>query len=143
MKLLRVEESVQINRPLPEVFKRWSSAQALATWFAPMATRPPHVTMDFREGGAFSIEMDLGDGGVHVTTGQFLEIVQDKRIAMAWHCDAWDDPSSHVEVTFDEGEEGTVVHVRHSKITSQPARDGQLFGWQSCLTQLRLQLLET
>lgn len=132
-----IEESVRIERPRSEVFDAWSSGRQLAAWFAPMAVRPPDVEMLFEEGGPFTIRMDLGPGGIHLTKGRFLEIVPDECIRMTWHCDAWSDPPSEVKVTFEHDGSGTVVRVRHQRITSEQAREGQQFGWDACLTELR------
>ena len=136
-----VEESVRIERPVASVFDAWSSGPALADWFAPMAVRPPTVEMLFEVGGSYRIEMDVGPGGVHVTEGQFLEIVGNEMIRMTWRCDAWLDPPSEVEVTFVPKDDSTVVRISHTRITSGPACEGQRFGWQACLAQLRLTLV--
>ena len=137
-----VEESVSIKRPRAAVFAAWASPEALATWFAPMAVRPPAIRMHFAVGGPFRVEMDLGAQGVHITEGRFLEIVPNERIRLTWRCDAWDDPPSEVEVTFTDRGEHTVVRVRHSHITSLPAQEGQRYGWAACLGELRAQLHE-
>lgn len=138
-----VEESVRIERVVHDVFGAWSSGSAIATWFAPMAIRPPMVDLSFEVGGSYRIEMDLGPGGIHLTEGRFLEIAKDERIRMTWRCDAWDDPPSVVEVTFTPDGEDTIVHVRHAEISSSDALEGQIFGWQGCLAQLRTVLLNT
>ena len=135
-----MEESVRIERPVRDVFRAWSSAARLATWFAPMAVRTADVEMLFEEGGSFRIQMDLGPGGIHLTEGRFLEIVPDERIRMTWRCDAWSDPPSEVAVTFVLDGGATIVQVRHEKISTEPARQGQLFGWNACLGQLQLVL---
>ena len=137
-----VEESIRIERPIASVFDAWSTGPALADWFAPMAVRPPTVEMLFEVGGSYRIEMDVGAGGVHVTEGEFLDIVRNESIRMTWRCDAWADPPSEVEVTFTLEDDSTAVRVRHTRITSVPACEGQRFGWQACLTQLRLTLLD-
>jgi uncharacterized protein YndB with AHSA1/START domain len=138
---LVVEDSVRIERPVARVFDAWSSGPALADWFAPMAVRPPIVEMLFEVGGPYRIEMDVGGGGVHITEGHFLEIVGEERIRMTWRCDAWLDPPSEVDVTFVPENASTVVRIRHTRITSGPACEGQSFGWQACLAQLRLTLV--
>ena len=93
-----IEMKVDIARSPQAVFSAWASADALAAWFAPMAVRRPDVTMDFRIGGTYSIAMELPDGSVHTTTGEFQDIVPAARIVMTWHCDAFPDPASLVTV---------------------------------------------
>ena len=132
----RVEESVLIERPTPDVFAAWSTGPSLAAWFAPMAVRPPEVEMAFKEGGTYRIVMDLGPGGVHTIVGQFIEIVPNERISMSWRCDAWVDPPSKVDVTFEPLDQATVVWVRHTHITTGEALEGQTMGWKTCLANL-------
>lgn len=132
-----VHEMVRIEAPVSKVYSAWTSGQAMGAWFAPMAVKPPTIEMDFRVGGRYRIEMDLGAGGVHLTEGEFLALEPDARIVMSWQCSAWVDPPSEVEIRFSADGHATVINVRHQRITSEPAQEGQRFGWTACLGELR------
>ena len=82
MSELLIDKFVHIRRPPATVFAAWSTAEALAKWFAPMAEQPPDVSMEFAVGGCYSIRMPLPDGSVHTTRGEFREIVPDEKIVM-------------------------------------------------------------
>ncbi|NKB89234.1 MAG: hypothetical protein GKS06_13535 [Acidobacteria bacterium] len=138
-----VEEAVRIDRTVNEVFAAWTSGARLAAWFAPMGATPPDVEMQFEQGGKFRIVMDLGPGGIHITRGHFVEIVEHKLIRMSWQCDAWADPPSEVEVRFEADGQATIVKVRHRGITSPLAEEGQKFGWQACLAGLAAALSDS
>lgn len=135
-----IDITVHIRRPVADVFAAWSSASALAEWFAPMAERAPDVDMDFVVGGAYCIVMPLPDGSVHTTRGEFREIVQDARIVMTWQCDAFADPPSLVEVSFSPSGGGTDLQVIHRSFESGDTRNAHLGGWEACLGELVRQL---
>jgi uncharacterized protein YndB with AHSA1/START domain len=131
---------VHINREPADVFAAWSSAAALASWFAPMASENLDVEMEFAEGGTYSIAMPLPDGSVHTTKGVFREIVDNEKIVMTWRCDAFDDPETLVEVLFSPSGRGTEVRVRHETFASPETCTAHHGGWEACLGELARQL---
>ena len=133
---LQIDITVHIARLPVDVFAAWSSAAALASWFAPMAERKPDVEMDFRVGGAYSIVMPLPDGSVHTTKGIFRDIVSNRKIVMTWRCDAFNDPESLVEVTFTRSGDGTDLRVRHWSFEASETCDAHRGGWEACLGAL-------
>ena len=49
MQPIRLEEQIHIEKPVEDVFQAWTTAGALADWFAPMAVTRPAVDLDFRK----------------------------------------------------------------------------------------------
>ena len=143
MSELLIDITVHINRPVNEVYDAWTSSDALASWFAPMATQKPEVAMEFVVGGRYSIEMPLPDGSVHTTTGVFREIVQNVAIVMTWHCDAFQDPESQVDVRFFESDGGTDIHLKHMTFDLAETCDAHRGGWEACLSELDKYLTTT
>lgn len=135
-----IDLTVHIRRPPSEVFAAWSTAKALAAWFAPMAVRRPDIEMDFSVGGHYSIEMHMPDGSVHTTRGVIREIVEDEKIVMTWHCDAFEDPETVVEVHFQPSGDGTDIHLLHRTFDTSQTCDAHRGGWQACLGELARQL---
>jgi uncharacterized protein YndB with AHSA1/START domain len=135
-----LEAETRISRPPQAVFAAWSTAEALARWFAPMAVVPPIVELDFRQGGRYSIRMTLPNDKVFVTAGVFQQIVTNERIVMTWRCDAFADAESLVTVMFIADGEDTVVKVTHERFESPDTRDNHRHGWELCLERLRLVL---
>lgn len=128
-----IDISVHIKRPLKEVFAAWTSAEEFASWFAPMATRKPDVEMEFVVGGRYAIVMPLPDGSVHTTAGVYQEIIPNESIVMTWHCDAFEDPESLVEVRFTASDSGTDIHLIHKTFDSDETCDAHRGGWETCL----------
>lgn len=141
MSELQIDMTVHIERAPADVFAAWSSAEVLASWFAPMAVDTLDVSMEFVVGGKYSIAMPLPDGSVHTTSGEFREIVLNQKIVMTWRCDAFDDPESVVEVSFSEAGAGTDLHLVHQRFESTDTCANHRMGWDACLGNLR-QLLE-
>lgn len=80
-KLLEVKR--EFNVPVDQLFAAFTTADALKSWWWPKGLYSDRVDVDFREGGTYFINMkgfDRGGGGV---TGQFEEIINNKRIVMS------------------------------------------------------------
>lgn len=81
-KLLVIER--EFNVPVDQLFEAFTTDKALKTWWWPKGLYSDHVEWEFREGGYYFINLkglDSGGGGGGVT-GQFEEIVNNKRIVM-------------------------------------------------------------
>lgn len=138
----RIEERIDIARPVEEVFAAWTTASALAQWFAPMAVTTPTVKLDFRVGGRYSIRMLLPDEQVFTTSGTFRQIEPNEKIVMTWRCDAFPDPETVVTVRFRPHGDGTTVSVLHERFENEPTQANHRQGWVLCLDRLRA-VLET
>ena len=137
MQAIRLEEEIHIDKQPEEVFLAWTTADALAEWFAPMAVIKPNVELDFRDGGQYSIRMSLPDDQVFTTVGVFEEIVTNEKIVMTWRCDAFPDPSTMVTVLFLAHETGTTVKVSHERFESDDTCANHKHGWELCLAELK------
>lgn len=79
-KLLIVERN--FNCPVNQLFKAFTTPEALKIWWWPKGLFTDRVDMDFREGGMYFINMkgfDQGGGGM---TGHFEQIVENQKIVM-------------------------------------------------------------
>lgn len=137
MQSIRLEEEIHIERPVDIVFRAWSTADALADWFAPMAVERPDVELDFRQSGHYAIRMRLPGGQVFTTAGVFEEIVPNRRIVMTWRCDAFPDPTTRVTVRFIEDGAGTIVKVLHENFENADTCTNHSHGWELCLAELQ------
>src|ERR1700687_511503 len=133
--------SLQIARTIPapreKVFRAWTQAQALKTWFAPTEkyiTRIPHL--DVRPGGRYRIEMEI-EGKSHIVVGTYQEVVPPERLVFTW---TWETEPRHGEsvVTIDLVERAgkTELTLTHEKVPSDAARDEHNKGWTGSLDRL-------
>jgi uncharacterized protein YndB with AHSA1/START domain len=137
MRILRLQEEIHIARPVHDVFEAWSTADALAKWFAPMAITKPTVNLEFREGGRYSIRMPLPGNQVFTTAGEFREIVTDSKIVMTWRCDAFPDAATLVTQRFHPDGTGTTVNVMHENFDYDDTCANHKQGWELCLAKLK------
>ena len=80
-----IEIRREFNFPVARLFEAFKTSQALKAWWWPKAFHADRVDIDFREGGKYFINMkgfERGGGGM---TGQFEEIMENKRIVMTDH----------------------------------------------------------
>lgn len=79
-RLLEIEREFDV--PVSQLFEAFKTSEALKIWWWPKNLYTDRVDLNFREGGRYYINMkgfDQGGGGM---TGQFKEIVENKRIVM-------------------------------------------------------------
>lgn len=137
--------SATLFRTIPggvaEVYAAWLSPDLLRRWLAPEPYLARRVEVDPRVGGAYRIEHVGSDGSLHVTTGEFRELVANRRIAMTW---SYQGPFTElggqetlVEVDFREAGSGrTEITLHHSRVSGEQALDGFTAGWTACLGKL-------
>jgi uncharacterized protein YndB with AHSA1/START domain len=82
-KLLEIRRDFQV--PVVRLFEAFGSAEALKAWWWPDGLHADRIDLQFREGGRYFISMKGQVQGKDVSggmTGEFEEIVENKRIVM-------------------------------------------------------------
>jgi uncharacterized protein YndB with AHSA1/START domain len=79
--------------PRADVWRAWTTREALQQWFGPQGFTLPHATLDFRPGGHFHYRLE-GPGGT-VVWGKFFfrEIVPETKLVLV---DAFSDPAGGI-----------------------------------------------
>jgi len=139
---LTVNATNTINAPIQTVFDAWLNAETLAKFILPMPGMPnPKVENDAREGGKFSIIMQVGDDKIP-HTGEYLEINRHEKLVFSW-----ESPSSvtgsKVTLLFSElGKNQTTVKLSHVKFADEETRANHDNGWNNILEALKTTLNE-
>ena len=123
--------------PREKVFRAWTEAQALKSWFAPTdkyVTRIPQL--DVRVGGLYRIEMEF-EGKTHTVVGAYREVKPPEKLVFTWR---WETEPAHGDTLvtielFDHGGKTEVV-LTHERFPSDAARDEHNKGWTGCLDRL-------
>lgn len=117
------------NAPRELVFDAWIDPEQVARWYGPSAFSNKDVEVDARPGGSFKVVMVSPDGTEGPTGGEFIEVSPHNRIVYrtttaelsegfaqmvrgqleAIGADPERKLESHVTVTFDEHDEGTLL----------------------------------
>lgn len=131
-------ESVRVTHRFaasPErIFNAWTNAKLLARWLAPIADADP------RAGGRFRLQVSR-DGDTHVVTGEYLEFVPARLLAMTWIYEGPMAPNQKVNtrvvVDFRKNGSGAEVSVRHEGLSHPVYRDAIRSGaWTKALEAL-------
>ena len=117
-----VEVSIRIEARPETVFRYFVDPVRMRAWMGVAADLDP------RPGG----ELRVNVNGADVALGEYVEVVPPERIVWTWGWEGSDTVpagSSTVEVTLEPDGEATVVHLRHSGLPDDDARDNHRKGW--------------
>lgn len=106
----------------PEDIKQWNSASD--DW------QTPSVSVDLREGGAFSSRMEAKDGGMGFDFGGTYTKIETHRLI------EYDFGDRHARVEFVSQEGGVLVRVTFDAEAENPIEQ-QRAGWQSILDSFK------
>jgi len=130
-----------IDAPVAEVFAAWTNPMIVRRWMVPMLCRALEVEADPRPGGTFRMVLKGPLGGRHVTTGEYREVVPNRRLVQTWVLEGYgktlDRYPTVLTVDFRElGQRTTEVTIRQEQLRTKQDRSGNLMGWKLCLRKL-------
>ena len=127
------------NAPRERVFDAWTHPEIASKFFGPGDVVARDITMDVREGGAYSITMDIPDDENMIVRGKYREVRRPERLVMTW---SWkeDDPKDEIEslltLDFNEKDGGTELVLTHEQLASVESAERHKGGWTQILDQL-------
>jgi uncharacterized protein YndB with AHSA1/START domain len=133
---LSVNISKTINAPIEKVFDAWLDPLLLTQFILPApGMMQPLVENDARDGGRFSIIMQVGDERIP-HTGTYLVLERPHRLAFSWESPFSTDDSV-VTLIFDAIDSNTTrLDLNHVKFINEEARANHEGGWNNILDQL-------
>ncbi len=132
-----VEVSRVIHAPITAVFDAWIRPELRKRWWACGSCDVCEI--DARVGGLYRIGThDSGKGQAYIAVGEFQLIDRPTRLTYTW---SWQQPEDFVEdslvsVRFEEVQNGTRVHVTHSRFATQGHASPHRDGWEQGLEAL-------
>lgn len=129
-----IEREIVLTRvfeaPRELVFKAWTDADHISTWFGPKGFICTTHEIDVRVGGRWRFDYLAPDGTVYDNRVVFLEVKYPERIVFDHGSDKDDDPHRfHVTITFDEQDDKkTVLTLRQLHPTAEQRKRGIGFG---------------
>ena len=96
---------------------------------------------DVRVGGRFRVRFRMLAGTAHESAGEYLDVVESKRLVMSWHWTNGGEPAEAGEVAriefdlkpLDSGTELTFIHAR---LKTGGSRSSHERGWAGALDKL-------
>ena len=121
------------------LFDLWTDPAHLAKWWGPIGWRMVRCEIDLRLNGRWHTWLLTGRNEERSIGGQYLDIVPPERLVFTWEFPA-DGPDKTpqitiVTVTFLEDGDGTLLQIKHQKLTTGQAVDMDV-GWSSTLDAL-------
>jgi uncharacterized protein YndB with AHSA1/START domain len=125
-----------IDAPIEKVFDAWLDPEYLSRFMLPMPGMPhPKTEVDGREGGRFTIYMDVGEE-IIPHSGTYLELNRPNRLVFSWESPFSADDSS-VTLEFSTLESGsTEIELTHVRFIDEESRSNHEAGWGNILSVL-------
>ncbi len=129
------------DAPVAELFAAWTDATLMREWLVPIFCKIIDASVDARPGGSYRIVMRGPFGGKHITTGEYREVVPNKRLVQTWVLEgqsrAVDRYPTLLSVDFRElGPNSTEITLRQEQLLTRADRSGNLMGWRLCFRKL-------
>jgi uncharacterized protein YndB with AHSA1/START domain len=123
------------------VFDALTTPEGIVQWWGPDAGPVLVAETDVRIGGRFRVRFRLLDGTEHESAGEYLEIVESKRLVMSWKWTSGGEPAeadetSRVEIDLKRIEIGTELTFIHAGLRTQTSRMSHEQGWTGALDKL-------
>lgn len=119
------------------VFDALTTPEGIAAWWGPDAGPVLVAETDLRVGGRFRVRFRMLDGSEHESSGEYLEVVRPKRLAMTWRWAGGEDPGeSLLKIDLRAIAEGTELTLTHSRLADEETRRSHEEGWNGALDKL-------
>jgi len=132
--------SLTITRKLPappeRCFRAWTDPEALKRWFGPGATEVLLAETDLRVGGRYRVVMRSPSGEEHDVSGEFREVVANRKLVFTWAWRSTPERQSLVTVEFVPDGTATALTLTHEQFADEAARDRHRHGWSNSLDKL-------
>ena len=125
-----------INAPIDKVFDAWLDPQLLSRFMLPMPGMPqPKTEVDGREGGRFTIYMDVGEK-IIPHSGTYLELDRPNRLVFSWESPFSTDGSTVTLEFTVQDKVKTRLELTHVRFIDEETRDNHEIGWGNILAAL-------
>ena len=133
---LTLTVSKTINAAIEDVFDAWLDPLLLAQFILPMPGMPqPQVENEPRQGGGFTIVMQVGENAIP-HTGKYLQITRPNKLVFSW-LSPFSTDDSKVTINFNEIDSATTnIELTHVRFIDEEARADHEGGWSNILEML-------
>ena len=137
--------TLKIRRILPasrqEVFEAWTTAEYVKQWLCPEGSSVSFVELDVRVGGAFRVDMHIGEEDV-VHTGVYREILFPEKLVFTWVSEHTHYRESLVTLEFLAHGEATELILLQTQLPDDEATERHTAGWTQLMEHLATVLQE-
>ena len=120
-----------------EVWNALTQPQALKQWMGPSdAFSVPIAEADVRVGGRYHIVMQAPDGELHDVSGEYREVVPNRKLVYTWAWKSTPERESLVTLDLSAAGAGTELTLKHERFADVEARNRHNEGWTGCIARL-------
>ena len=131
-----------IKAPVKRVYEAWTNAAKYSRWMSSPGVIAKTPEMDARVGGKYRFEVHVeSTGDVHITEGEYLEVIPNRKIVKTWTYSGtfkqFSGKTTKLTVEFREIKpDVTELTLTHENLPSAEYFDSVNEGWAKCLDQL-------
>ncbi|MDB5506938.1 MAG: hypothetical protein JWR75_1576 [Devosia sp.] len=125
-----------IKAPPASVFAAWTDPELLRQWYGPDAGPVLSANIDACPGGSFDISVQLENGTVFRTTGDYLEVSPPHRLVFTLTWDGKPQETSKVSIVISPDGDGSVMEFSQEQLPSKAGLTGQHEGWNDAFEKL-------
>ena len=123
------------------VFDALTTPDGIAQWWGPDAGPVLLAETDLRIGGRFRVRFRMLDGTEHESAGEYLEVVESRRLVMSWQWTSGGEPEeggeeSRIEIDLKGTDTGTEITFTHARLRTEASRVSHERGWARALDKL-------
>jgi uncharacterized protein YndB with AHSA1/START domain len=123
------------------VFEALTTPDGIAHWWGPDAGPVVFAETDVRIGGRFRVRFRKLDGTEHESAGEYLEIVESKRLVMTWQWVSGGELEeagqvSRVEINLKPIDAETEITLTHAHLQTEVSLASHERGWAGALDKL-------
>jgi uncharacterized protein YndB with AHSA1/START domain len=123
------------------VFEALTAPDGIAQWWGPDGGPVLLAETDVRIGGRYRVRFRRLDGTEHESTGEYLELVESKRLVMSWQWTSGGEPEetgevSRIEIDLKPIDGGTEMTFTHARLKTEDSRASHEQGWSGALDKL-------
>jgi uncharacterized protein YndB with AHSA1/START domain len=119
------------------VWRAWTDPQALSRWFGPGEMDTViRAELDVRVGGRYRIAFRMPDGQEHDVSGEYQEVVANRRLQFTWAWKSTPERVSLVTIELVPIAQGCAMNFRHERFFDQQGRDAHERGWSGTFAKL-------
>jgi len=123
------------------VFDALTTPDGIAQWWGPDAGPVLLAETDVRIGGRFRVRFRMLDGTEHESTGEYLEVVESKRLVMSWQWTSGGEreeegEESRIEIDLKSIDTETEITFTHARLRTEASRVSHERGWAGALEKL-------
>jgi uncharacterized protein YndB with AHSA1/START domain len=115
-----------LDAPPDIVYKAYTDPEAIAQWWGPARYTTTVEKLDVRPGGAWRFIQRATDGGEHIFSGVFREVVPSSRLVFTFNYEAMPGHEAVETITLEPADGGRTTVTDNLRFQNREDRDGMI-----------------